>query len=199
MSLNENTQGLQALLEKANALPGGLPEVTGDDNGKVLGVVDGEMAWTDPPTGVPDVTTADNGKVLSVVNGAWAAAAVSGGAQIQAGSYTGTGTYGSGSPKTISFSFAPALFIISVWPTELQWAAGGDYGSTFFMNALTTSAYRYYSYSSYGQDNYKYVYKTADGKAIKFYATYTYDGSTENSSGGQYNESGTKYYWIAIG
>ena len=48
MSLNENTQGLQALLEKVNALPGGLPPLTEEDNGKVLGVVDGAVAAVAP-------------------------------------------------------------------------------------------------------------------------------------------------------
>ena len=50
-----------------------LPTVTAQDNGKVLGVVNGEWAVKDDETGdaLPVVTTNDNGKVLGVVNGEW--------------------------------------------------------------------------------------------------------------------------------
>lgn len=49
-----------------------LPEVSTDDNGKVLGVVEGAWDKVDPPEGLPAVTSDDNGKILKVVNGAWA-------------------------------------------------------------------------------------------------------------------------------
>ena len=52
-----------------------LPDVTAADNGKVLGVSNGEWAKVDAPSGqdaeLPDVTAADNGKVLGVSNGEW--------------------------------------------------------------------------------------------------------------------------------
>ena len=58
-----------------------LPAVTSDDNGKVLGVVEGDWA---PVTGgggggseLPSVTASDEGKVLTVnSSGAWVAAAL---------------------------------------------------------------------------------------------------------------------------
>ncbi|GEM_PF-1672811 len=57
----------------------GLPAVTGDDDGKVLGVVEGAWGKMELPESgdseLPEVTGADNGKVLTVVNGAWAAEA----------------------------------------------------------------------------------------------------------------------------
>lgn len=49
-----------------------LPDVTSDDNGDVLAVVEGVWAKSNPPSGLPAVTIDDNGDVLSVVNGAWA-------------------------------------------------------------------------------------------------------------------------------
>lgn len=48
-----------------------LPTVTSDDNGKVLGVVDGEWSVIDAPIELPSVSSTDNGKVLGVVEGEW--------------------------------------------------------------------------------------------------------------------------------
>ena len=48
-----------------------LPTVTSDDNGKVLGVSNGEWAVIDAPVELPTVSSTDNGKVLGVVEGAW--------------------------------------------------------------------------------------------------------------------------------
>lgn len=50
---------------------GELPEVTTDDNGKLLGVENGAWAVVDAPEELPEVTEADNGKVLKVSNGVW--------------------------------------------------------------------------------------------------------------------------------
>lgn len=55
-----------------------LPEVSADDNGKVMAVVGG--VWTPMkvtiPEELPEVTAADNGKFLRVTDGAWAAVAM---------------------------------------------------------------------------------------------------------------------------
>lgn len=55
----------------------GLPDVTADDNGKILRVVGGTWsASEDAESGeaLPTVSTDDNGKILKVENGAWTAA-----------------------------------------------------------------------------------------------------------------------------
>lgn len=49
-----------------------LPIVTAEDNGKVLGVVNGEWAAMSLPEELPAVSASDNGQVLKVVDGAWA-------------------------------------------------------------------------------------------------------------------------------
>lgn len=61
-----------------------LPDVTSSDNGKVLGVVNGEWEAADAPSELPDVTSVDNGKFLIVVNGQWAATSMQ---SWQGGSY----------------------------------------------------------------------------------------------------------------
>ena len=50
-----------------------LPNVSASDNGKILGVADGEWAVIDAPVELPSVSSTDNGKVLGVVEGEWAA------------------------------------------------------------------------------------------------------------------------------
>ena len=58
-------------IEDLDLTAGRLPEATSEDNGKVLGVVDGEWGKTDIPEELPSVTADDNGKVLGVVGGEW--------------------------------------------------------------------------------------------------------------------------------
>ena len=124
-----------------------------------------------------------------------------GAGRVQSGSYTGTGTYGSGSPKSITCGFAPKIFFITNYPFLAASASymGGNVAATFAMDAVTTSGYQFFNHDSYGVVRKSYVSKTSDGKTIKFYSTWSDSGTTENSSAGQFNTSGTKYYWIAIG
>ena len=50
----------------------GFPEITANDEGKVLQIVDGAWALVPPQSGLPDVTALQNGQVLTVVDGEWA-------------------------------------------------------------------------------------------------------------------------------
>ena len=59
-----------------------LPDVTAEDNGKVLSVVEGNWDKAQPTNELPDVTEDDNDKVLKVVNGAWDKAEAGGGDSI---------------------------------------------------------------------------------------------------------------------
>ncbi len=48
-----------------------LPDVSASDNGKILGVANGEWAVIDAPVELPSVSSTDNGNVLGVVEGEW--------------------------------------------------------------------------------------------------------------------------------
>lgn len=71
-----NREWVRAVANEA-ASSGGLPEVSGSDNGDVLTVVEGAWAKAAPAAELPAVTSANNGEFLMVVSGAWAAAALS--------------------------------------------------------------------------------------------------------------------------
>lgn len=70
--VNDNLDSLLPELNQGN----GLPEVSTSDNGKILGVVNGEWQSVTPevPEELPTVTASDNGNVLTVVNGQWQSA-----------------------------------------------------------------------------------------------------------------------------
>lgn len=53
-----------------------LPNVSSDNNGQILTVVNGKWAAAAPASQLPAVTAANDGQVLTVVSGAWAAAAL---------------------------------------------------------------------------------------------------------------------------
>ena len=98
------------------------------------------------------------------------------------GQYTGTGTYGSKNPTSITFPFEPILFFIP--------SAGGDNVNTIRCNYLTES-YQECTLAGSGRDVATgHMKKSVDGKTISWYA---------NSAVSQQNKTGNIYYFAAIG
>lgn len=70
---DETIAKIKAVITAHGGLGNVLPSTSSSDNGKkVLGVSGGKWAKVDIPTGVPAFTAAQNGKVLGVVDGALA-------------------------------------------------------------------------------------------------------------------------------
>lgn len=69
----ENVVTIPDMIDAITALGGGssLPDVTADDNGDVLTVVEGEWGKAAPTKELPTVTSSDNGDILGVTDGAW--------------------------------------------------------------------------------------------------------------------------------
>lgn len=110
--------------------------------------------------------------------------------RMEIGGYTGTGTYGSANPCTLTFSFQPSVVILGELvdtgvethnvPTIYKW---GEAALQVRIERRATSAY-----------NYDYLVNTASvaGKTLSWYAptgTYAYN---------QANISGKKYFYIAF-
>ena len=108
---------------------------------------------------------------------------------VETGRYTGTGTYGSKDPNSLTFSFKPKLFLISM--DGVQILHGNSYGESgtfgYLWGALTES----YKSISVGRNNLFNV--KAVNKTVYWYV---YSGK---DAGDQLNASGTVYNYIAIG
>ena len=104
-----------------------------------------------------------------------------GGVQIETGSYTGTGTYGSSHPNSLTFEFEPkALCIVE----DGQNTEGGILWINPLKRGRAIPA---------NTDNSYYCYLTWSGKTVSWY-----DIEDRNSMY-QHNVSGTTYHYIAIG
>lgn len=120
------------------------------------------------------------------------------GAQIQTGSYVGTGTYGASNPCSLTFDFEPVLFVLlgATASTGRLFDASGGYGFTQQANVvlcsqLTTGYVQYMGPSSYTDTASSYGKMSSDGLTMFWYST--------NSSYSQYNDSNRTYHWLAIG
>lgn len=110
-------------------------------------------------------------------------AAVAQGVQIKTGSYTGTGTYGSGNKKTLTFGFqANIVFIVRASST-----GGHTYGNIipFIRPAAATAGLG----ANYGTTT---LLATWGTSTLSFY-------STTSNAIAQLNENGITYYYVALG
>ncbi len=106
-------------------------------------------------------------------------------AKIKAGSYVGTGTYGSTNPNVLTFGFTPKLLLVYC-PSGVL----GDYYEATFLhgcpNALVKS-FRLGTISNYSASN---VYATWSSNSVSWY----YSNDVE-----QLNKQNVTYYYVAIG
>lgn len=123
-------------------------------------------------------------------------------ARVASGSYSGSGTYGSSNPTSVTLPFKPKIFMIPNHKTSSGKAAGallkgevyGASGSPMIVvDALPTDG----SWSSSALDS---------GGALGWCTRAKYDNATNtlswystDSASHQNNASGYTYYWIAIG
>lgn len=102
------------------------------------------------------------------------------------GSYTGTGTYGSSNPNSLTFEFEPKVFAIY---------KAGSYALNMFIFPVSESLISLYttppSMSGANQNNLIFSQFSHDSKTLKWYSTDNY--------GYQCNRSGTIYSYIALG
>lgn len=107
--------------------------------------------------------------------------------RIATGTYTGTGTYGSSNPNSLTFGFEPKLVIVSATSLTI------GYGST-----ITRSNWKLWigqpnAYVGYANGNVEDTY-IVKGNKFSWYNS-SYHGSADM----QLNDSGQTYYYIAIG
>ena len=114
------------------------------------------------------------------------------GVKLATGSYTGTGTYGSSNPNSLTFDFEPKLVFMFEDKLPLYKNINSQtyhpvYGTTIGM----TTTYSRSLFNIYSGDNYFYAKKSSDGKTLSWYH--------EANASAQINKSGVTYQYIAIG
>lgn len=118
------------------------------------------------------------------------------GVKIATGSYTGTGTYGSSNPNSLTFGFEPKLVFMfkdkfPVYGGPNNTTSYPVYGTTIGM----TTEYARCLFNIYGRksgdDYYLYAKKSSDGKTLSWY-----HGAGADD---QMNDSGVTFNYIAIG
>ena len=122
-------------------------------------------------------------------------AAVEARARVSSGSYVGTGTYGSANPCRLTFPFAPTFIVCAPTQEALNFNNAGTYSRQycFLLADMLTTEYRQgMGFGSRWEDAFPlYARRSADGKTVEWYHT--------QNAAGQYNNTGTTYYWFAIG
>ena len=110
------------------------------------------------------------------------------GVKIATGSYTGTGTYGSSNPNSLTFEFEPKA--IFMWAVDKSIRFPNTLAATTYIAAIPANNVYYYGGFDYpGQTRGK-IKRSIDGKTITWYST---------DPGYQLNSSAFTYYYFAIG
>ena len=121
-------------------------------------------------------------------------AAGGGGLQIATGSYTGTGTLGSGNPNILSFGFAPKfVFVYAKTGVNYYGNEYGNFNKFFVWGVGLTNGRAYYKGGSSADINF-----TTTNDGLKWYIT-TAGGTTYSKAMFQLNDSGVAYGYVAIG
>lgn len=119
---------------------------------------------------------------------------IKGGVKIAVGSYTGTGTYGSSHPNTLTFEFKPAVLLVSS-PSQYGLEGFGFDGSdnvTYAMiGSVLTTSYKVSFGIGVNTNSTGYGKKSSDGQKFFWYNT--------ASAANQWNASKKVYHYIAIG
>lgn len=108
-------------------------------------------------------------------------------ARMQTGSYTGTGTYGSSNPNSLSLNFPPKLIIVQEYVSSPNQASNQTYTAIMMYRG---------SNSDFGglAINYGNVYPLKGTRSGNTVTWYTNTGATQ-----QMNKSGASYDYAAIG
>lgn len=108
--------------------------------------------------------------------------------RIATGSYTGTGTYGSSNPNSLTFGFEPKA--IFMWAVNNGIRLPNALAATTYIAAIpANNVYYYGGFDSPGQTRGQ-IKRSIDGKTITWYST---------DPGYQLNSSSFTYYYLAIG
>ena len=105
-------------------------------------------------------------------------------AQIETGSYTGTGTYGSSNPNSLTFGFVP-----KIWGIIGRSVDNSLDVNTFFVPYGSTNAYGQYQSGGTATTALTISYS---GSSVSWYTS----GFSEVE---QFNASNSVYYYVAIG
>ncbi len=114
-------------------------------------------------------------------------------AQIATGSYTGTGTYGSANPNSLTFGFEPKLVI--VW---IAHQSSDNYGLKPASNSIAwDSSFIYTKGQCKTNINYNNTIYTNELSVVG--NTFSWYTTSSNAPYGQLNQSGVTYEYFAIG
>lgn len=111
------------------------------------------------------------------------------GVQIETGSYTGTGTYGSDNPNKLTFGFVPKIVVVYGKSTS---------GNSLFISLAIICTTGGYSTAGTPFGNSDAPWKAILSEVVEKTISW-FTGATSSGTSYQLNNSGTQYQYIAIG